>query len=45
MGVKSVSVDDPTLNFTNPCGRNNGDCEHLCLYKPDGFICACASGK
>ncbi|XP_053206741.1 low-density lipoprotein receptor-related protein 4-like [Panonychus citri] len=26
---------------TNPCGIGNGGCTHLCLFRPQGYICAC----
>ena len=34
------------LNYSNPCGTNNGGCSHLCLLSPKeygvvGFECAC----
>jgi len=25
----------------NSCGRNNGGCSHLCLYRPTGHVCVC----
>ncbi|RWS31707.1 low-density lipoprotein receptor-related protein 4-like protein [Leptotrombidium deliense] len=28
---------------TNPCGNQNGGCSHLCLFRPQGYICACPS--
>ncbi|XP_003373299.1 putative Low-density lipoprotein receptor domain class A [Trichinella spiralis] len=31
------------LNWTNPCGSNNGGCSHLCLISPGGnsYRCEC----
>ena len=34
------------LNYTNPCGSDNGGCSHLCLLSPKenggvGFTCGC----
>ncbi|XP_015909717.1 low-density lipoprotein receptor-related protein 2 isoform X1 [Parasteatoda tepidariorum] len=31
------------LPYTNPCGKNNGGCSHLCLISPGGdkYTCAC----
>ncbi|XP_071487623.1 low-density lipoprotein receptor-related protein 4-like [Diadema antillarum] len=26
---------------TNPCGVDNGGCSHLCLARPQGYVCAC----
>ncbi|KAG1656290.1 Low-density lipoprotein receptor-related protein 4 [Nymphon striatum] len=26
---------------SNPCELYNGGCSHLCLYRPQGYICAC----
>lgn len=31
--------------FSNPCGKNNGDCSHICLLRPGRQIsCACPIG-
>lgn len=29
---------------SNPCVKNNGGCQHVCLPKRDGFTCVCAIG-
>ena len=29
------------LPGTNPCGVENGGCSHLCLARPQGYVCAC----
>ncbi|OXA50506.1 Low-density lipoprotein receptor-related protein 6 [Folsomia candida] len=44
MGLIGVSADDKSHNLTNSCSKANGGCKHLCLYKPSGAVCACASG-
>ena len=28
---------------TNPCALNNGGCSHLCLARPNSYVCACPS--
>ena len=43
MGLKAVSVN--RVLGTNPCAVNNGNCSHLCLYKPkQRYVCACPMG-
>ncbi|KAL9955609.1 hypothetical protein ACROYT_G036957 [Oculina patagonica] len=42
MGLKGVN-----LNLTygsNTCQRNNGECSHLCLFRPSGAKCECPTG-
>lgn len=37
---------DATLSSNasvNPCAVDNGACSHLCLFRPNGYICACPS--
>ncbi|UYV74687.1 LRP4 [Cordylochernes scorpioides] len=34
-------VHDSRQTGSNPCGRNNGGCSHLCLYHGQGVTCAC----
>ncbi|GIX93035.1 low-density lipoprotein receptor-related protein 4 [Caerostris extrusa] len=41
MEIKMVAASRQT--GSNPCGERNGGCSHLCLYKPDGRVCACPS--
>ncbi|GIY34998.1 low-density lipoprotein receptor-related protein 4 [Caerostris darwini] len=41
MEIKMVAASRQT--GSNPCGEKNGGCSHLCLYKPDGRVCACPS--
>ncbi|KAK6472816.1 low-density lipoprotein receptor-related protein 5-like [Huso huso] len=42
MGLKATWV---TKAFgTNPCADNNGDCSHLCFFRPQGPQCACPMG-
>ncbi|KAK7098488.1 hypothetical protein V1264_002764 [Littorina saxatilis] len=42
MGLKAVDV--AAKDGTNPCAINNHGCSHLCLYRPDGPVCACPMG-
>lgn len=28
----------------NICGKNNGNCSHLCLRNPNGYACKCPTG-
>lgn len=42
MDVKVIEKD--TRIMENACGRNNGNCSHLCLRNPKGFSCACPTG-
>ncbi|XP_066992022.2 low-density lipoprotein receptor-related protein 6 [Anabrus simplex] len=42
MGLKVVRLGH--VNGTNPCAQNNGGCSHLCLNKPDAYVCACQIG-
>uniref|UniRef100_T1J651 EGF-like domain-containing protein n=1 Tax=Strigamia maritima TaxID=126957 RepID=T1J651_STRMM len=40
MGLKAVDMH--RVIGSNPCAVDNGDCSHLCLYRPNGtYICAC----
>ncbi|GBO17456.1 Low-density lipoprotein receptor-related protein 4 [Araneus ventricosus] len=41
MEIKMVAASRQT--GSNPCGEKNGGCSHLCLFKPEGRICACPS--
>ncbi|XP_054165416.1 low-density lipoprotein receptor-related protein 6-like [Oppia nitens] len=43
MGLKAVAVN--RIIGTNPCAVNNGNCSHLCLYRPkQNYVCACPMG-
>ncbi|XP_013065627.2 low-density lipoprotein receptor-related protein 6-like [Biomphalaria glabrata] len=44
MGIVAVDIHRP--NGTNTCAGNNGNCSHLCLYRPQplNHICACPMG-
>lgn len=42
MGLKAVNVKK--AEGTNPCATYNGGCSHLCLFTPDGPVCACPMG-
>lgn len=43
MGLKAVNVHE--AYGTNLCQINNGDCSHLCLFKPNNtYVCACPMG-
>lgn len=47
MGLKAVRLGPSGIktNSTNPCAApRNGDCEQLCLNRPDGYVCACQMG-
>ncbi len=44
MGLIGVNIEDKSHNLTNLCSNGNGGCKHLCLFKPSGAVCACASG-
>ncbi|XP_055899580.1 low-density lipoprotein receptor-related protein 4-like isoform X3 [Biomphalaria glabrata] len=39
MDVHIVAADRQT--GINNCSFNNGGCTHLCLARPDGYVCAC----
>ncbi|GFX35954.1 low-density lipoprotein receptor-related protein 4 [Trichonephila clavipes] len=41
MEIKMVAASRQT--GSNPCGERNGGCSHLCLFKPEGRVCACPS--
>ncbi|CAN7998808.1 unnamed protein product [Ixodes hexagonus] len=41
MEIKMVARSRQT--GTNSCSLRNGGCSHLCLYRPQGHICACPS--
>ena len=41
--VKSVRIYDENFQIgTNVCNRNNGGCDHLCLFNGRKAICKCA---
>ncbi|KAK7073342.1 Low-density lipoprotein receptor-related protein 6 [Halocaridina rubra] len=42
MGLKAAST--ARNGGTNPCGRNNGECSHLCLNRPTNYTCGCPIG-
>ncbi|BFZ05153.1 hypothetical protein BsWGS_08192 [Bradybaena similaris] len=44
MGLKAVNINKP--NGTNTCALSNGNCSHLCLYRPPPLkhVCACPMG-
>ncbi|XP_005110515.1 low-density lipoprotein receptor-related protein 6 isoform X2 [Aplysia californica] len=44
MGLKAADVNRVT--GTNTCGENNGNCSHLCLFRPSPkkHVCACPMG-
>ncbi|XP_059148486.1 low-density lipoprotein receptor-related protein 6-like isoform X2 [Physella acuta] len=44
MGLKAINVNRP--NGTNTCADNNGNCSHLCLFRPPPLkhVCACPMG-
>ncbi|KAG8222032.1 hypothetical protein J437_LFUL003952 [Ladona fulva] len=45
MGLKAISLAAPITNSKNPCaGENNGGCSHLCLNRPNDYVCACQIG-
>ncbi|XP_054162427.1 low-density lipoprotein receptor-related protein 4-like [Oppia nitens] len=39
--IKSMALSRQT--GANPCSVHNGACSHLCLFRPQGYICACPS--
>ncbi|GFS94300.1 low-density lipoprotein receptor-related protein 4 [Nephila pilipes] len=41
MEIKMVAASRQT--GSNACGERNGGCSHLCLFKPEGRVCACPS--
>ncbi|XP_064480176.1 low-density lipoprotein receptor-related protein 4-like [Ornithodoros turicata] len=41
MEIKMVARSRQT--GTNPCSVRNGGCTHLCLFKGQGYVCACPS--
>lgn len=45
-GVLALRIYDPSeQKGNNPCGKNNGGCQHLCLPIYNGtFSCKCATG-
>ncbi|XP_011154181.1 low-density lipoprotein receptor-related protein 6 isoform X2 [Harpegnathos saltator] len=44
MGLKAVHLGRVNTS-TNPCGRDNGGCGHLCLNRPrNKYVCACQIG-
>lgn len=44
-GLMDVKMVEKRSNpIENACGRNNGNCSHLCLRNPKGFSCACPTG-
>ncbi|XP_070568538.1 low-density lipoprotein receptor-related protein 6-like isoform X1 [Ptychodera flava] len=42
MGLKAINVKQ--IHGYNPCVEDNGGCSHLCLYRPNGVLCACPIG-
>ena len=42
MGIKAVDIH--LAYGDNPCKINNGDCSHLCFFKPSGHKCSCPLG-
>ncbi|XP_047359021.1 low-density lipoprotein receptor-related protein 6 [Vespa velutina] len=42
MGLKAIHLGQ--INGTSPCAHNNGGCSHLCLNRPDKYVCACQIG-
>jgi low-density lipoprotein receptor-related protein 4 len=38
--IRSVSLERQPLDWS-PCQENNGGCSHLCLYRGNGYVCAC----
>jgi hypothetical protein len=41
-GLMDIHVVSPLKQTgTNKCGKNNGECSHLCLATPSGRVCAC----
>lgn len=44
MGLKAVRLG--AYKGTNPCAKNNGGCNHLCLNRPgNNYTCDCQIGK
>lgn len=39
MGIKVARLSE--LNGASPCQVNNGGCSHLCLNKPQDYVCLC----
>lgn len=39
MGIKVTKLHD--IKGTNPCMNKNGGCAHLCLNRPNDFVCRC----
>ena len=29
------------LSSENPCSSSSGGCSHLCLLRPNGYLCSC----
>ncbi|XP_059178824.1 low-density lipoprotein receptor-related protein 2-like isoform X2 [Physella acuta] len=44
VGALKVYYDRHESGDTNACSVNNGGCQHLCLPKSSGSICACSTG-
>lgn len=42
MDVKLIEREKKLME--NACGKNNGNCSHLCLRNPTGFSCKCPTG-
>lgn len=40
MGLKVTRLQE--VNGTNPCMNKNGGCAHLCLNRPNDYVCRCS---
>ncbi|KFD58360.1 hypothetical protein M514_00586 [Trichuris suis] len=43
MGIKAAHATQLPASI-NECGQNNGNCSHLCLFRPTGRVCMCPVG-